>query len=46
MIFLGYDISKRTTFPGSKKLLIESILPSDTIKTDTTKNDIKKVAIE
>jgi len=29
MIIVGYDISKRTTFPGSKKLLIESLAPSD-----------------
>lgn len=35
MFFLGYDISKRTTFPGSKKLLIESLSPTDTIKSDT-----------
>ena len=46
MIALGYDISKRTTFPGSKKLLIESILPSDTIKSDTAKVDSKKVTVE
>jgi hypothetical protein len=29
MLFIGYDISKRTTFPGSKKHLKESIAPSD-----------------
>ena len=37
MFFLGYDISKRTTFPGSKKLLIETLSPSDTINSDTLK---------
>jgi len=36
MIILGYDISKRTTFPGSKKLLIESIAPSDSVLKDST----------
>ncbi|MCK5467217.1 MAG: hypothetical protein KAI99_01865 [Cyclobacteriaceae bacterium] len=40
------DISKRTTYPGSKKLLIESLVPSDSTETDSTKietdiNDIK-----
>lgn len=35
MIILGYDISKRTTFPGSKKLLIESVAPSDSVLKDT-----------
>jgi len=42
MIFLGYDISKRTTFPGSKKLIIESLSPSDSTQTDTTKIDVNK----
>ena len=37
MIIIGYDISKRTTFPGSKKLIIESLSPSDTTVVDTTK---------
>ena len=40
MIIVGYDISKRTTFPGSKKLLIETLAPSepmDSIEIDTTK---------
>jgi hypothetical protein len=41
MIILGYDISKRTTFPGSKKLLIESLAPSDTTREDSTKIEIK-----
>ena len=38
MAIVGYDISRRTTFPGSKKLLIESLAPSDTLANDTTKN--------
>ncbi|MFD2201116.1 hypothetical protein [Shivajiella indica] len=32
MIWIGIDISKRTTFPGSKGNLKERIAPSDTIK--------------
>ena len=46
MIILGYDISKRTTFPGSKKLLIETILPSDSTKADTTNVIIDKTTVE
>lgn len=46
MIIVGYDISKRTTFPGSKKLIIETLAPSepmDSIEVDTTQtgNDLK-----
>jgi hypothetical protein len=37
MIILGYDISRRTTFPGSKKLLLESLAPSDTVNVDSAK---------
>lgn len=40
MIVIGYDISKRTTFPGSKKLIIESLSPTDTTETDSTKTVI------
>ena len=29
MIYLGYDISSRTTFPGSKPQLKERLLKSD-----------------
>ncbi|NVJ46173.1 MAG: hypothetical protein HWE07_03565 [Cytophagia bacterium] len=28
-LVVGYDISRRTSFPGSKKLLKESIAPSE-----------------
>ncbi len=42
MAAIGYDISRRTTFPGSKKLLKESIFPSDTTKRDTTAVNLKK----
>ena len=38
MIIIGYDISKRTSFPGSRKLMIESLSPSDTVVNDSTKN--------
>jgi hypothetical protein len=31
MVFIGLDISKRTTFPGSKGNLKERISPSDSI---------------
>ena len=45
MLIIGYDISKRTTFPGSKKLLIETLMPSDTLTTDTAKvkNESKEI---
>ena len=36
-IIVGYDISRKTSFPGSKKYLKESIAPedeSDTIKVE------------
>ena len=29
VLVVGYDISRKTSFPGSKKYLKESILPSD-----------------
>jgi hypothetical protein len=39
MIFLGYDISRRTTFPGSKSQLKERLKqkysPADSASTDT-----------
>jgi hypothetical protein len=41
MIILGYDISRRTTFPGSKRLLIESLAPTDTVKADSA--NVRKV---
>uniref|UniRef100_UPI00404741E9 hypothetical protein n=1 Tax=Roseivirga sp. TaxID=1964215 RepID=UPI00404741E9 len=41
-LLVGYDITTKTSFPGSKKLLKESIAPSkpeasDTLKLDTLK---------
>jgi hypothetical protein len=40
MIFLGYDISRRTTFPGSKSQLKERLKqkysPEDSASTDTS----------
>lgn len=41
MIIIGFDISRRTTFPGSKKLLPQSIQSADTTQSDTVrfKND-------
>ena len=48
MLIIGYDISKRTTFPGSKKLLIETLMPSDTVTTDTAKmkNGSKEILLD
>ena len=48
MLIIGYDISKRTTFPGSKKLLIETLMPSDTVTTDTSKmkNGSKEILLD
>ncbi|EOZ98609.1 hypothetical protein A33Q_1263 [Indibacter alkaliphilus LW1] len=34
MLYVGYDISTRTTFPGSKGNLKERIAPSDSLKTN------------
>ncbi|MGF1638580.1 MAG: hypothetical protein ACFCUU_15995 [Cyclobacteriaceae bacterium] len=42
LVAVSIDISGRTTFPGSKKLLKESLLPSDTVASDSLKKiDIK-----
>lgn len=38
-LIVGYDITTRTSFPGSKKLLKESIVPSEQVEKDTTKSD-------
>lgn len=37
MIIIGIDISKKTTFPGSKKYLKESLSPSDSLESDSSK---------
>lgn len=34
MAYISYDISSRTTFPGSKGLLKERIMPSDTVEVE------------
>ena len=41
MLVVGYDISRKTSFPGSKTYMEESILPSDDEPeiADTTKVD-------
>ena len=48
MLIIGYDISKRTTFPGSKKLLIETLMPSDTVTSDTAtmKNGSNEILLD
>lgn len=43
-ILVGYDISRKTSFPGSKKYLKESIAPTeeqDSTKTEDKLEDIK-----
>ena len=40
-IVVGYDISRKTSFPGSKKYLKESIAPTD--DSDTTKVEQKEL---
>ncbi len=44
MIAIGFDISRKTTFPGSKKLLKESIAPSDTteVKADVESDSLDR----
>jgi hypothetical protein len=34
MLWIGIDMSSRTTFPGSKRNLKERIAPSDSLKTN------------
>lgn len=41
-ILVGYDITTRTSFPGSKKLLKESIAPSEPDTQDSLKIDTLK----
>lgn len=40
MVYLGYDISSRTTFPGSKHQLKERLIdqPDDSIQVDSLRN--------
>lgn len=40
-IVVGYDISRKTSFPGSKKYLKESIAPSEEEKKDSVKVEQK-----
>ncbi|MFT6053483.1 MAG: hypothetical protein ACJAS3_001750 [Roseivirga sp.] len=39
---IGYDITTKTSFPGSKKLLKESIAPTEPEISDTLKLDSLK----
>lgn len=41
MVYIGYDISSRTTFPGSKPQLKERLMGDEQIETagDTAKTD-------
>lgn len=47
LFYASYDISRRTTFPGSKPQLKERIkkdyLKSDTVLNDTTTTNVKKL---
>ncbi len=40
-IIIGYDISTKTSFPGSKKYLKESIAPSEKEVKDSLKTETK-----
>ena len=46
-LIVGYDISSKTSFPGSKKLLKESIAPSDdnkaVLKKDSTEANLEEI---
>jgi hypothetical protein len=44
-LIVGYDISSKTSFPGSKKLLKESIAPSEDEK-ELLKKDSTEVNLE
>jgi hypothetical protein len=44
-LIVGYDISSKTSFPGSKKLLKESIAPSAEEK-EEVENDSTEVNLE
>lgn len=35
LLAIGFDISRRTTFPGSKKLLPDALSPADSMKHDS-----------
>jgi len=37
LIIVGIDISSKTSFPGSKKLIEESIAPGDSTEIEQTK---------
>jgi ABC-type cobalt transport system substrate-binding protein len=41
-LVVGYDITTKTSFPGSKKLLKESIAPTEPEFSDTLKLDSLK----
>jgi hypothetical protein len=47
LAYASYDISSKTTFPGSKPQLKERIeenfLKADTLKSDSVTHDIKKM---
>lgn len=42
-IIVGYDISRRTSFPGSKKLLKESIAPTEEIDSLSQESNQKQI---
>ncbi|MEL7003691.1 MAG: hypothetical protein AAFN93_13295 [Bacteroidota bacterium] len=43
MIYVCYDISSRTTFPGSKPQLKERLMEQNEEKNDTTQQDTSSV---
>ncbi len=45
VLVVGYDISRKTSFPGSKKYLKESIMPSEeTTEADSAQKEQRAVA--
>jgi hypothetical protein len=39
LVFIIYDVSTRTTFPGSGRKKADSVQPSDTLKRDSLKSE-------
>lgn len=46
LIAIGYDISRRTTFPGSKKLLPDALAPTDSMVHDTLNFENESLYLE
>ncbi len=46
VLIIGYDISKKTSFPGSPKKIEESIMPSDEVEKVEDKKDSTEANLE